>query len=79
MTTAAAIDRLVHHSVILELNLKSYRLEESKRTGRPEEEERPEETTKDATKVLTEAQSTPGKPGSKRKEGRPDDGNGREI
>jgi DNA replication protein DnaC len=30
MTTAAAIDRLVHHSVILELNLPSYRLEESK-------------------------------------------------
>ena len=30
MTTAAAIDRLVHHSVILELNLNSYRLESSK-------------------------------------------------
>ena len=30
MTTAAAIDRLVHHSVILELNLPSYRLEMSK-------------------------------------------------
>ena len=30
MTTAAAIDRLVHHSVILELNLPSYRLKESK-------------------------------------------------
>jgi len=30
MTTAAAIDRLVHHSVILELNLSSYRLEQSK-------------------------------------------------
>lgn len=29
MTTAAAIDRLVHHSVILELNLSSYRLETS--------------------------------------------------
>jgi len=27
MTTAAAIDRLVHHSVILELNVPSYRLE----------------------------------------------------
>lgn len=36
MTTAAAIDRLVHHSVILELNLSSYRMEqakESRRTG----------------------------------------------
>jgi len=31
MTTAAAIDRLVHHSVILELNIKSYRLEQSQR------------------------------------------------
>jgi DNA replication protein DnaC len=31
MTTAAAIDRLVHHSVILELNLASYRLEESRK------------------------------------------------
>jgi len=30
MTTAAAIDRLVHHSVILELNVDSYRLEKSK-------------------------------------------------
>jgi DNA replication protein DnaC len=29
MTTAAAIDRLVHHSIILELNLNSYRLEHS--------------------------------------------------
>jgi DNA replication protein DnaC len=26
-TTAAAIDRIVHHSVILELNLESYRME----------------------------------------------------
>ena len=34
MTTAAAIDRLVHHSVILELNLLSYRLEESQRKNK---------------------------------------------
>lgn len=34
MTTAAAIDRLVHHSVILELNLPSYRLEKSKENMR---------------------------------------------
>ena len=34
MTTAAAIDRLVHHSIILELNLQSYRLEESKKQKR---------------------------------------------
>jgi len=31
MTTAAAIDRLVHHSVILELNVPSYRVEEAKK------------------------------------------------
>jgi len=32
MTTAAAIDRLVHHSVILELNVPSYRLEHARRS-----------------------------------------------
>ena len=31
MTTAAAIDRLVHHSVIVELNVPSYRVEAAKR------------------------------------------------
>jgi DNA replication protein DnaC len=31
MTTAAAIDRLVHHSVILELNIPSYRAEAAKK------------------------------------------------
>jgi len=31
MTTAAAIDRLVHHSVILELNVSSYRAEQAKK------------------------------------------------
>lgn len=31
MTTAAAVDRLVHHSVILELNLPSYRLDASQK------------------------------------------------
>lgn len=34
MTTAAAIDRLVHHSVILELNLKSYRMEAAQKSQR---------------------------------------------
>jgi DNA replication protein DnaC len=32
MTTAAVIDRLVHHSVILELNLSSYRVEQAKKS-----------------------------------------------
>jgi DNA replication protein DnaC len=31
MTTVAAIDRLVHHSVIVELNIPSYRMEEAKK------------------------------------------------
>jgi DNA replication protein DnaC len=35
MTTAAAIDRLVHHSVILELNIPSFRLESAKQSKKP--------------------------------------------
>jgi DNA replication protein DnaC len=31
MITAAAIDRLVHHSVIVEMNIKSYRMENAKK------------------------------------------------
>lgn len=38
MTTAAAIDRLVHHSVILELNLPSYRLASAKSHQNKKEE-----------------------------------------
>jgi DNA replication protein DnaC len=34
MTTAAAIDRLVHHCLILEMNLSSYRLEASKKRSK---------------------------------------------
>lgn len=34
MTTAAAIDRLVHHSIILELNLSSYRMEAAQKKKR---------------------------------------------
>lgn len=42
MTTAAAVDRLVHHSVILELNLTSFRLEASKSniTNHPKTEDK---------------------------------------
>jgi len=32
MTAAAAIDRLVHHSVILELNIESYRMQVAKKS-----------------------------------------------
>ncbi len=38
MVTAAAIDRLIHHSVILELNLESYRMVEAKRSKKSQEE-----------------------------------------
>ncbi len=41
MTTAAAIDRLVHHSVILELNVPSYRLEQAQRGKQPAPAEPP--------------------------------------
>jgi len=37
MTTAAAIDRLVHHSVIIELNLPSYRAEQAKKAKKAKE------------------------------------------
>jgi len=37
MTTAAAIDRLVHHSVILELDVPSYRMEQAQQKKRKEE------------------------------------------
>lgn len=44
VTTAAAIDRLIHHSVIIELNLPSYRLEEARRKkgGDENKSEKPE-------------------------------------
>jgi len=44
MTTAAAIDRLVHHSVIIELNVPSYRVEKAKQAkndGKSTTEEAP--------------------------------------
>jgi hypothetical protein len=31
MTTAAAIDRLVHHCIILELNVPTYRAEQARK------------------------------------------------
>ena len=37
MTTASAIDRLVHHSVILELNIGSYRMEQAKKNKTEEQ------------------------------------------
>jgi DNA replication protein DnaC len=50
-TTAAAVDRLVHHSVIIELNLESYRLEASKKPGKQATSVAPDaETAKKSTK-----------------------------
>lgn len=46
MTTAAAIDRLVHHSVIMELNLPSYRAEQAKKGKEKRTSETPEEKQK---------------------------------
>jgi hypothetical protein len=40
MTTAAAIDRLVHHSVILELNVQSYRMVQAKEKNRKSPKEK---------------------------------------
>ena len=45
MTTAAAIDRLVHHSVILELNLPSYRVQHAKGAKAPRKATDPKEAT----------------------------------
>jgi DNA replication protein DnaC len=45
MTTAAAIDRLVHHSVIIELNIPSYRLETAKNSRKQTAEATPSPTT----------------------------------
>lgn len=44
MTTAAAIDRVVHHSVILELNVKSYRAEEAQKRTRSKRTHKERET-----------------------------------
>lgn len=44
MTTAAAIDRLVHHSVIIELNIRSYRLETAENAQKPATETPPAES-----------------------------------
>src|ERR1700689_1878028 len=54
MMTAAAIDRLVHHSVIIELNIPSYRVEHAKKNqqaeSQGESEEEPAEQQKSTRK-----------------------------
>lgn len=44
MTTAAAIDRVVHHSVILELNVASYRAEAAQKRTRSKSSDRKQRT-----------------------------------
>jgi DNA replication protein DnaC len=56
MTTAAAIDRLVHHSVILELNIPSYRLEQAKKAT--------ELTTNPSKNTTESARPEPAGPGN---------------
>jgi DNA replication protein DnaC len=56
MTTAAAIDRLVHHSVILELNIPSYRLEQAKKTREQADAREPDiEAEKSEARKTTDA------------------------
>lgn len=43
MVTAAAIDRLVHHSIIIEMNLESYRMEQAKSIKKAQKAQRDEE------------------------------------
>jgi hypothetical protein len=50
MTTNAAIDRLVHHATILELNTSSYRAERAKKTS--------PNTVKPAVKNINKEDST---------------------
>ena len=42
MTTAAAIDRLVHHAVILEFDVESYRDPSRRKAGRATRAQKPE-------------------------------------
>lgn len=56
MTTAAAIDRLVHHCVILELNVPSYRAEAAKKARHgPKEPKEAKEVPKEAPKDSQES------------------------
>ncbi len=57
MTTNAAIDRLIHHAIILELNTTSYRTEKAKTNGANKgsiqgggAEKAPQDLTKNNTK-----------------------------
>jgi hypothetical protein len=56
MTTAAAIDRVVHHSIILELNVPSYRAEAAQERKAPKAwspAQEPKPATRDTDDVGT--------------------------
>jgi DNA replication protein DnaC len=60
MTTLAALDRIVHHSVILELNLSSYRLQESQKKQGTAVKKQHAEKQKPPKKQRGEKQKQPG-------------------
>lgn len=58
MTTSAAIDRLVHHSTILELNAESYRVAEAKNKSNSKGKKLPEDKEIETATVTQEAGHT---------------------
>ncbi len=58
MTTAAAIDRIVHHSVILEMTGPSIRGEEAEEARREQTKDKPTTTTTTTTKTSHDAEGT---------------------
>jgi DNA replication protein DnaC len=62
MTTAAAIDRLVHHSEILEFDVPSFRTEDAKKR----KEKKDEKTDGRSTRRATTTQNEEDKPGGRR-------------
>jgi len=60
MTTAAAIDRLVHHSIIIELNIPSYRLEQAKNNVQSLGKDHKEDLTKTPEESKQLPSETPG-------------------
>lgn len=66
MTTAAAIDRLVHHCVILELNVPSYRLEQAQKRAPSAAASKPATPAAETTETPESAQGKRTKRAAKR-------------
>ena len=64
MATATAIDRVVHHSVILEFDVPSYRTNAAQQRGQSEEVNRQNWLTRDGPSVLAPGQSLRQEPGT---------------